>query len=338
MTDMNDVQLRRLDAGLLLVFERIWRTGNLTRAGEALGLTPSAVSHALSRLRDIFGDPLFLRRAQGVEPTPRAAALREPVQRALAALRGALSEGDAFRPEAIDRLFQIVALDAMIASLAPPLLTVLAREAPKARVAFRSLGRKAEREAVLEGQADLALGVFGPPGPGLVTTPIGVDSFAVVARAGHPGIEGALTLDAWLAYDHIVVSAAGDIVGAVDDALAARGLARRTRYAIPQFLATLATVAASDATATVPLSLANDFARAFKLRIHEPPIELAPFELSILRKRAEAPDPALDWLTDRISEIRAATAQSGHPGGASGEGASKARKLEKRSAAARKAR
>ena len=85
MTDMNDVQLRRLDAGLLLVFERIWRTGNLTRAGEALGLTPSAVSHALSRLRDIFGDPLFLRRAQGVEPTPRAAALREPVQRALAA-------------------------------------------------------------------------------------------------------------------------------------------------------------------------------------------------------------------------------------------------------------
>ena len=111
---MNDVQLRRLDVGLLLVFESVSRTGNLTRAGEGLGLTPSAVSHALSRLRDIFDDPLFLRRAQGVEPTPRALALREPVHRALAALRGALADFRDFRPEAIDRLFQIVALDATI--------------------------------------------------------------------------------------------------------------------------------------------------------------------------------------------------------------------------------
>ena len=188
------MQLRRFDAGLLLVFERVSQTGNLTRAGELLGLTPSAVSHALARLRDIFDDPLFSRRAQGVEATPRAQALREPVQRALAALRGALADGAVFRPEAIDRLFQIVALDAMIASLAPALLPILAREAPKARVAFRSLGRQDARAAIIEGEADLALGVFGAPGPGLMTRKIGVDRFTVVARRGHPGIADALTL------------------------------------------------------------------------------------------------------------------------------------------------
>ena len=148
MTNMNDVQLRRLDAGLLLIFEAILRERNLARAGDALGLTPSAVSHALARLRDIFADPLFLRRPQGVEPSPRALALREPVERALSALRGALADVDAFRPETIDRVFQIASLDAPIAALAPGLLARLAHEAPKARLAFRTFGREETRRVV----------------------------------------------------------------------------------------------------------------------------------------------------------------------------------------------
>jgi len=126
---MNDAQLRRLDAGLLLVFEEVLRTGNLSKASERLRLTPSAISHALARLRDIFGDPLFLRRPQGVVPTPRTLALREPIARALGALRGALSEQGEFQPASIDRLFQIAALDALIVTLAPKLLASGARGA-----------------------------------------------------------------------------------------------------------------------------------------------------------------------------------------------------------------
>ncbi len=302
---MNDAQLRRLDAGLLLVFEEVLRTRNLSKASERLRLTPSAVSHALARLRDIFGDPLFLRRPQGVVATPRALALREPVARALGALRGALVEPGEFRPASIDRLFQIAALDALIVTLAPKLLARLAFDAPEARLAFRSFGREETLKAVREGRIDLALGVFETPGSGTTTESLGVENFAVVARKGHPLMRDGLSLETWLATDHIVVSAAGDLHGAIDPALAARGLTRRTRAAVPQFLAAFATIAAGEATASVPESLAKTFAEPFGLAVYPPPIALPPFELAILRARAQAPDPALDWLVRAIVEIRA---------------------------------
>ena len=224
----------RLDAGLLLVFEEVLRTGNLLRASERLQLTPSAVSHAIARLRDIFGDPLFLRRAQGVVATPRALELREPIGRALGALRGALADEGGLRPASIDRLFQIIALDALIVRFAPKLLARLTQEAPLARLAFRSLGREETLKAVREARADLALGVFEAPGSGMTTVGLGRESFAVVARKGHPLLRDGLSLEAWLATDHIVVSAAGDLHGALDPVLAARGLTRRTRAAVPQ--------------------------------------------------------------------------------------------------------
>jgi DNA-binding transcriptional LysR family regulator len=304
MDEIDNVQFRRLDIGLLLVFEEVLRTGKLTSASERLGLTQSAISHALGRLREIFGDPLFLRRPHAMVPTPRALALREPVARALGALRGAVIGSREFSPAGIDRLFQIVALDASIASLVPRLLARLAREAPRATLAFRSLGRDEANKAVREGRADLALGVFDAKEPGLTTIALGSERFAVVARKAHPLFRKGLTLENWLATDHVVVSAAGDLSGAVDPILAARGLSRRTRAALPQFLAAFATVAAGDTTATVPESLARTYARAFGLAVHPPPIKLPSFELAILRRGVEFPDPALDWLVQLMVALR----------------------------------
>ena len=223
MQDMNDVQLRRLDAGLLLTFEAILRERNLAKAGLGLGLSASAVSHALARLRDIFGDPLFLRRAQGVTPTPRALALQGPVAQALASLRRALAEAREFVPAAIDRVFQLAALDGGISSLAPPLLARLAHEAPAARVAFRTFGREETRLALRQGRIDLAIGVFASPTPEERKRRLSEERFVVVARRGHPAFRNGLSLDLWLAHDHVLVSAAGDMVGAVDVALAAQG-------------------------------------------------------------------------------------------------------------------
>ena len=303
MQDTNDIQLRRLDAGLLLTLEAILRERNLARAGATLGLTPSAVSHALNRLRDIFGDPLFQRRAQGVTPTPRALALQAPLAAALDALRGALAQGRAFAPAEIDRTFQVAALDAVISATAPPLLARLAREAPRAKVAFRVFGREDAREALRRGRIDLAIGVFGPPAQGERRRRVREEDFVVVARRGHPALGEGLTLERWLECDHLLVSAAGDLVGAVDSALAALGLRRRVCAAMPQFLAAFATVAASDLVATVALSVASAYAHLFDLELHAPPLALAPFELAILRAE-RAPDPALDWFEDAIVEAR----------------------------------
>ncbi len=113
-----------------------------------------------------------------------------------------------------------------------------------------------------------------------------------------------LTLEAWLSCDHILVSAAGDLVGAVDVALSALGLRRRTRAAMPQFLAAFATVAAGDATATVTRRLAERYADTFGLDMFEPPIPLAPFDLSILRADSGATDPALDWFEAAFEAAR----------------------------------
>jgi DNA-binding transcriptional LysR family regulator len=305
MDNIDNVQFRRLDIGLLLVFEEVLRTGKLTSASQKLGLTQSAISHALSRLRDIFGDPLFLRRSQALVPTQRALALHEPIAQALGALRSAVIEAREFSPARIDRLFQIVAFDASIASLAPRLLARLAREAPKATLAVRSLSDAEARKAVREGRADLALGVFDSPEPGLAAISLGSERFAIVARKDHPLFLEGLTLETWLATDHIIVSAAGDLAGAIDPMLAARGLSRRTRAALPQFLAAFATVAAGDTTAAVPASLANAYAGPFGLAVYPPPIDLPTFELVILRRGLDAPDPALDWLVQLMVALRA---------------------------------
>jgi DNA-binding transcriptional LysR family regulator len=238
-----------------------------------------------------------------VVATPRALALREPIGRALGALRGALDDEGEFRPASIDRLFQIAALDALIVTIAPKLLARLTRDAPQARLAFRTLGREEALKAVREGRADLALGVFEAPGLGMTTFSLGKESFVVIARKGHALFRDGLSLEAWLATDHIVVSAAGDLHGAIDPILAARGLKRRTLAAVPQFLAAFATVAAGEATASVPASLARTFAERFGLAVYPPPTAIPPFELKILRARATAPDPALDWLTQTILEL-----------------------------------
>ena len=310
MMDMNDAQLRRLDAGLLLVFEEVLRTGNLSKASGRLRLTPSAISHALARLRDIFGDPLFLRRPQGVVPTRRALtrANRSPGRWRRCAAR--LIDDGEFRPASIDRLFQIAALDALIVTLAPKLLARLAREAPDARLAFRSFGHEDSRKAVREGRADLALGVFETPGQGMITLGLGTESFVIVARKGHPLFRDGLSLENWLATDHIVVSAAGDLLGALDP------VARRARPVAAHaggdsaISGGVRDIAAGDATASVPESLAKTFAEPFGLAVYRPPIDLPPFELTILRARAEAPDPALDWLVRAIVDIRRQLASS----------------------------
>lgn len=281
------------------------RLGNLTRVADSLGLTPSAISHALGRLREVFDDPLFERRAQGVVPTPRARSLSPQISHALNALRGAIGDGREFRPESIDRVFQVSALDGPIATLAPALLEKLARRAPKARVAFRSLGRDEGRRAVAEGRIDLAIGVFDAPLTSERLHELGKERFVVVARRGHPGIGSELTLETWLAFDHVLVSAAGDLVGAVDVALAEQGRSRRVRASLPQFLTAFATVARSDATATVGEGQARSYGELFNLDIFEVPIPMAPFRLQMLSTRG-APDPALDWLMEEMSSVYAA--------------------------------
>jgi DNA-binding transcriptional LysR family regulator len=301
MQTIDDVHVRRLDGTLLLVFEGVLQHRNLTAAAKRLGMTQSAASHALARLRDITGDPLFVRQGAGVAPTSRALALAAPVGRALAALREAVAGGRRFDPSTAERTFTIAALDYLFTGSGPELLRRLQRDAPGCRLIFRTLGRDLGFAALADGTCDLLVGALDAPSPDFERRAVLSDRFAIVARHDHPKLDGGLDLATWLELDHVLVSASGHLTGQVDEALAGIGRRRRVVMSLPQFLAALSAVAGSDAVAAVPTKIATRYAEAFGLRVHAPPIDMPRFEIAVLRHRATLSDLAIDWIEARVT-------------------------------------
>ncbi|HEY3144718.1 MAG TPA: LysR family transcriptional regulator [Dongiaceae bacterium] len=299
MADISDIELRRLDLTLLMVLDGALRHRKLTTVAQQLGLTQPAISHALTRLRDILGDPLFVRRSNGVQPTPRALALAQPVAQALATLREALQQGRCFDPSCATREFRIAALDYAIAMLVPDFLARFSAIAPGCRLAFRSMGYEAGRSALANGSIDLILGLPAPSGPFQQRTLMAED-FVVLARPGHPIIGRKLDLAQYLKCGHLLVSAAGDARGTVDNALAKIGKERRVVAAVPQFLVGFAAVAGSDMITTAPRRLAKRHAAAFGLKQYEVPFHLPGFEVGTLRHENTAQDAGLSWLENEL--------------------------------------
>ncbi len=313
MSNIDDVQLRRLDLTLLLVFDATLRTRKLTLVALELGLTQSAISHALGRLRDIFGDPLFIRRHTGVEPTPRALALAGPVGQSLATLREALGQGRWFDPATATRTFRIAMLDYGVALFGPGFVGRLAQEAPGLRMAFVSLTRTESMARLADGAVDLALGVFPAVPAGYRVTILSEQDFVVALRVGHPALAdveqgGALGLDTFCGLPQMIVSAGADFTGSLDQDLAALGRSRRVVAAIPQFLAAMATAARSDVIISLPRALAVAYAPAFGLALRELPLPSPRFQIMLMRHVLTASDSGIDWLQ---AEIEAAS--SGYP-------------------------
>jgi DNA-binding transcriptional LysR family regulator len=301
MVDISDIELRRLDMTLLMVLDGALRHRKLTTVAHQLGLTQPAISHALTRLRDILGDPLFVRRANGVQPTPRALALAQPVALVLATLRDALQQGRRFDPGSASREFRIAALDYAIAMLVPDFLARFSTIAPGCRLAFRSMGYEAGRAALADGSIDFILGIPAPSGPFLQRTLMAED-FVVLARPGHPIIGRKLDLARYLKCGHLLVSAAGDARGSVDFALGRIGKERHVVAAVPQFLAGFAAVAGSDMITTAPRRLAKRHAAAFGLKQFEVPFPMPGFEVATLRHENTAQDAGLNWLEGELAQ------------------------------------
>lgn len=303
MADFSDAELRRLDLTLLLVFEEAMASGKLSAVARRLGLTQSAISHALKRLRNVFGDELFIRTPRGVQPTPRAVALRAPLAEALRLIAGAVRP-EAFDPAATERIFRIAAPDLETSLFAP----VLARPDGGARFVFRPLVRQEARQALLAAEVDLALGYSGERVGGCESTMLFEEDYLVVARAGHPVMAAPLDLGAYTSPGHVLTAPGGTLGGIVDQVLAAKGHARRVVVAVPYFLAAMATVAASDLIATIPRRLALAHAPSFGLVTAEPPLAIRRFAVQMSWSRRSASDPGLAWLRGQMVEAVAGMA------------------------------
>ena len=306
MSELSTSELRRLDLTLLLVFLGLVRHRKALDVAAELGLTQSAISQSLRRLRDIFGDELFLRRPHGMEPTATALALEAPVAAAVDALRGALGAARAFDPATAAGLVRIAALDAEQAVLIPRLAARLRRLAPGLTLSVLPLGRGAAMEALTEGRADLVLGYVWDRPESVSGAPLYGESFLVAGRPDALPRAPHISLDEYCAADHVLISPGGDLRGVVDGQLEAMGRSRRVVLGLPAFLPALAAVAASGALVTLPARVAQSFAPGFGLVTAETPIPVRTFPVSVFWHRRNDADPRTSWFRQQLAAVSSA--------------------------------
>lgn len=308
---LNPIDLSRVDLNLLVLFEAVLSTRHVGRASERLFVSPSAVSHGLGRLRQLLGDPLFLKVPRGVVPTARALELAVPIADVLAGVRRVLSTTSPFDPATSTRRFAIGAPDAVSVVLLQPLLATLRDAAPSVDLTVRQLlpvPNEAEPGRAWRGVfADLDAHAIDIAIVPLDAVPARFESrllyqedFVIAARAGHPYARSP-TLDRFCAMQHLVVSLGGDPHGFVDALLAEQGRARRVALTVPNFTFAMALVASSDLIAALPRRFVALHGKAMGVVATEPPFSLGRFRINAVLPKAALADAGAGWLLATLS-------------------------------------
>jgi DNA-binding transcriptional LysR family regulator len=314
---MNEIDIRRLDMTLLLVFQELMRHRKLTAVAQRLGLTQSTISHSLRRLREAFDDELFLRHAGGVEPTARAQELEPVIRDILELARRALDRNEAFEPSHASGVVRIAMPDHHCALMVRPLIDLFARDAPGLQTSIRPLVRQQALDALAANEVDLAIGHFLKCQEGLSARLLLEDDHVVVARRDHPVIRRKLDLKSFARVDHLLVTLGGGLEGIVDRALARQDLKRRLVAGVPYFMPALAIVSRTDVIATIPRRHAEAFAADFALRIFEPPLELPSYRVAVAWHARNAKSGLIQWVVEALADIAGPRGQRG-PDQASG--------------------
>ncbi|HEX6244169.1 MAG TPA: LysR family transcriptional regulator [Polyangiales bacterium] len=322
-------RLAGLDLNLVVAFDALARERSATRAAARLGVTQSAVSHALRRLRELLGDPLLVRSGNAMLLTPRAEELVVPLRSGLLQLSRALSGPAAFDAATAQRAFTLASIDLFDLLAVPTLLGDVRREAPGVDLNVVSALDRRLPERLETGEVDLAVAVqIHVPGqestisstPGLVQKALFRDHMVCFVRAGHPVLErsaarahkvpDALTLERYLALSHALISLGGEGPGVVDVALRERGLRRRIALRIPHFYSALTMVAASDLVLTAPSALAGVSGAAEVVALSAP-LPLPEHSVGLVWHERFNNEPGHRWLRELIAEAaRAARART----------------------------
>lgn len=300
---MNVIDLRRTNLNLLIVFEVLMTERHVGRAAVRLGLTQSAVSHALGRLREAMNDPLFVRHPKGVEPTPRAVELSPRVSVILESAKSVLSSATEFEPDRPHQ-FSIGATDGAVNAVLIPLMDRIRQIAPAVTIHVQATNRDGLMGAIDRMEIDVGISVFSAHFARLERRAILEMDFVGIARAGHPGVTGGpLTVEAFAALPHLVISAQVQASEAIDSQLADRGLRRNIAMVEPHYLAAPMIVSRTDMVALVDRNLANMFAESQQLILFDPPIKPPSTTIDLLMSRARSTEPALRWFADQIAAI-----------------------------------
>ncbi|MGE0790312.1 MAG: LysR family transcriptional regulator [Sandaracinaceae bacterium] len=310
--------LHGMDLNLLVAFDTLMRETSVTRAAARAGVTQSAMSHTLRRLRAHFDDPLLVRGASGLVPTARAEQLIVPLRAALVGLARAVGDAPAFDAARSQRSFRLCSPDLFDVLVLPSLLAHVSAEAPAVTLSVvpwpRALGAALET-----GEIDLAI---VPVQLGPTRTPLGVstegdlatrtllrDGFRVFLRPGHPALSAKRwTARRYAALDHVLVSPRGEGAGVVEPFLAERGLTRRIALRVPHFSTALAIVTETDLLLTAPAALARSSPFAPLVASRPVPVAVPDHAVTMVWHPRYGDDPAHRWLRERVVAASALSA------------------------------
>ncbi|MDF0519186.1 LysR family transcriptional regulator [Bradyrhizobium yuanmingense] len=303
---LNQIDLSRIDLNLLVLFRVVLEERHVGRAAARLSLTPSAVSHALGRLRLLLNDPLFLRTPKGVVPTARALELVEPVAEIIARVEQLFGAATPFDPEKSSRRFTIGAPDAVLVSAIGPLLRSIAAAAPHIDIGLIHLMPAPRDGAIGEPwqqcldmlerrELDVAMLPLPSVSPRFEARSLYEEEFVLAMRKGHR-LSKAPTHAAFAQSQHLLVSLSGEPRGFVDEMLAKRGLQRRIALTVPNFMMALAQLSGSDLIAALPRRLVEHHARRFGLVSVELPFARKPDTIRAIATKAAMRDAGIEWL------------------------------------------
>lgn len=296
--------LQDFDLNLLHALWALLETRGVTAAGKRLGLTQSAMSHRLARLRKHFADPLLVRTGQSMVLTDKATLLLPEIRSIVASTQRLLQSSPDFDPKHAQQTLRLAVSDYFQVVFLPQLLASFETEAPN--IDLNILPNSTSVAGLADGTLDGVLDVAGAiAGAAIIQTPLHSDGFRLVTRRDHP-LGQRPTPEAYAAASHVLVSHRGDRRGIVDTALAKLGLSRRIAVVLPDFLGAMEIVRSTDLIVTLPTRLAATYEGIPELWVQPPPLHLKPVRLAFFWHEARRDDPSHRWLRKRLSSIAVA--------------------------------
>jgi DNA-binding transcriptional LysR family regulator len=294
-------RLRAVDLNLLTVLDAVLAERNVTRAAERLGMTQPAVSNALTRLRLLFDDELFLRRGKEMAPTPRALSLAGPIREALDLIQASLAPHDAFDYTA-SHTFRLGIVDIGEAVLLPRFLQWLEKLGANVRLDIRREPGSALHDEMRLGKLELALDHIVIPGEEFRRQHVLDLELVPLVRRDHPTVGQALTIDEYVALEHVILQPREGQTNLAEQALAVVGRSRCVRVQVPDYLSMPFIASQSNLVCTLPLPLARLFEQHLPVRVVRCPLPIHPIPLFMMWHVCQDSDPAHHWLRRSIIE------------------------------------
>lgn len=290
------------DLNLLRVFFAIWDLRNLTAAGDRLGLTQPAISHALRRLRERFGDPLFVRVANRMLPTDAAVRLHEPLDQAFELLNRTLQSGVAFDPRVTERTFRVAMSDIAEVYILPRLIHELSRISPFVRVDVAPLFPESVVSSMRSGEIDLAIGAVNVTDKDLISIDTFIDRHICLVRANHPIAKSRLTRSNFAKLRFFYARTTSLNYQLAEKLLADENA--RPRIAVRGHFTTAPEIVRhSDIAAIFPRRLALDLHRAQDFRLLEIPFDLPPMDVKVHSHARFGNDTGIKWMSQLCATL-----------------------------------